>query len=303
LAVSGRFRQTAALEATGAALRTALVLTLVAVGAGLPGVVYGTVAGNAALGLAMLVAAHREAKRRWGRSWARGRWADLAGHRREIGRFFALSDLTALCNTAIKNSDVLILGLFRPAVEVGYYNLGKSLASQVLVLTSAVRSVAFPTIMRLWAAGAWDEIWRTVRSHTWRLAGAGIPAVAALILAMGWALRMVYGVDYVPAAPVARLLLLQVVLVLLTMWLDMVLVAWGQARLLLVTRALGALVVVGGTFLLAPFWGIQAAAAMLLLQQVISALITTSWMHAHRRAGRREAQRRSRIRPSAAPDC
>jgi O-antigen/teichoic acid export membrane protein len=235
------------------------------------------------------------AVRRWHRSWFRSRWTELAGRRREIARFFVLSDLTALCNTAIKNVDVLILGAFRPVSEVGFYNLGKSLTTQLLVVVSAVRAVAFPRIMRMWTTGDWESLWSTVRSHTWRLAAPGTVAVGALMLAVVPAIELVYGSDYTPAAPVARLLLLQVVLLLLTLWVDMVFLAWGHLRVLLLARALGAVIVTVGTVLLAPRWGGAAAASMLLLQQAVSAVITFTWMYRHRGTHRAEAQRRASV--------
>ena len=295
LAVSNRFPLTASIEAGAATLRTAMVVGFVLAGFGVPGVVYGLVLGNTVLGMAITAAAHRVAVRRWHRSWFRSRWTELAGRRREIARFFVLSDLTALCNTAIKNVDVLILGAFRPVSEVGFYNLGKSLTTQLLVVVSAVRAVAFPRIMRMWTTGDWESLWSTVRSHTWRLAAPGTVAVGALMLAVVPAIELVYGSDYTPAAPVARLLLLQVVMLLLTLWVDMVFLAWGHLRVLLLARALGAVIVTVGTVLLAPRWGGAAAASMLLLQQAVSAVITFTWMYRHRGTHRAEAQRRASV--------
>ena len=293
--VTGNFLLAGTLEVAGAALRTVLVIGFVLAGLGVPGVVAGIVAASAAYGLATVLVAHRVARRQWRGSWLLSRWSDLSGERREIVRFFAFSDLTALCTAAIKNADVLLLGYFRPTVEVGYYNLGKSLTGQLLVVTSAVRAVAFPQIMRLWTTGAWNRLWAHVRAHTWQLAVPGTAGILLLMLVMEPAILLVYGAEFVPAAPVARLLLGQVILLLLTLWIDMVFLAWGDVHVLLIARATGALVTIVGIVVLVDRLGIAAAALSLLLQQTLSAAITVFWMYAHRSARAAEAARRMRV--------
>jgi O-antigen/teichoic acid export membrane protein len=292
LVVTSRFLLTGSLDIGRALLRAALVIGLVAAGWGIPGVIYGTVVANTTFGVATVVVAHWAAARHWDASWLWRGWAELAGQRREITRFFVLSDLSALFTIAIKTADVLILAHFRPTVEIGYYNLGKSLTTQLVNLVGAVRVVAFPQVVRLWTAGAWDALWSYVRSHTLTFGLLGISGTGVLMLAVEPAIALVYGPAFTPAAAVARLLLLQVVLLLLTMWVDMVFLAWGDMHIQVLSRSLGAAITVGGIYLFAGRWGIAAAALALLTQQFLSMVITFTWMYAHRHARALEAATR-----------
>ena len=289
LVVTGKFWLTGGLDMAGATLRAGLVVALVMMGLGIPGVVYGVVVGNAVLGVSMLVAAHRVAAVRWGASWLRSGWAELAGQRREIARFFVFSDLTALLGVAIKNADILILASFRPPLEIGYYHLGKSITNQLLSLVSAIRVVAFPQVMRMWAQGEWHAMWRFVHSHMWTIGVPGTVLVGVLALVIEPTIELVYGPQFASATLVTRLLLLQVGLLLLFLWIGMVLTAWGDIHVLLAARAVGSLLVLTIIVVFAPRWGIAAAGIALPFQQALTVLITVMWVYSHRATRKQEA--------------
>ena len=298
--VTGRFLLTGGLEIVGATLRTGLVIGLVVAGLGIPGVVYGTVVANTILGVFTVVTAHRVVVRRWGASWLRSGWRQLVGQRREIAKFFVFSDLNAFLGVAVKGADVLILGIFRPTIEIGYYTLGKSITAHLLNLVSSVRVVAFPQVMRLWSLGEWDAMWRYVCSHMWTISVPGIAVVGLLVLVIEPAIELVYGLQFAPATLVARLLLLQVVLSLLSIWIGMVFTAWGDIHVRLTTNAVSMILAMTIIVLFAPRWGIIAAAAALLFQQALSVLVTVIWVYAHRATRAREAADRLRTQAGRA---
>lgn len=289
LVVTGRFAENAVLDIATAALRALLVVTLVVLGHGIPGVVYGTIVANGLGGVCALALAHRAGSVRWGGSWMGRGLADLAGQRREIARLFVLSDLTGLFGMVVKTADVLLLALFRPTVEIGYYRLAKSLSVQIIHLVNAVRVVSFPQVVRLWTLGDWDGLWSYVKRHTWWTTTLGLAGAVVVALLLEPAIVLVYGPDFLPAERVAVLLLVQVVLVLATLWIDMVFFAWGDMHILLVARGAGAALVVGSIVALSGRFGIDVGAWALAGQHALATVITGVWMYRQRQARLEEA--------------
>jgi O-antigen/teichoic acid export membrane protein len=277
-----------------------MVVGVVFAGLGIAGVVWGTVAANALGGAGFMVAASTVSRRRWQASWLRSRWSDLTGHGRDIARFFVFSDLTELVGVLTKSVDVLLLGAFRPAIEIGYYNLGKSLVAQLSNLVAAIRAVAFPDIMRLWQRGEWTAMWTYVRRHTLVI---GVPAaagVAALMVALPGAISLVYGDEFLAATSVARVMLAQVLLLLLSLWIGLVVTAWGDVHVRLLARLAGVglmMAIIAGFGAEA---GTMAGAVALLAQQALSVIVMLVWVYARRVTRATEARsRRDSVAPAA----
>lgn len=95
-----------------------------------------------------------------------------------------------------RHTDILMLGLFVPADQVGIYRVAVQCAGTVTFLLQIVNSVVAPQFVRLYAAGNCEQLQRVItRSAQLALLGA-MPFALVLILAGGAVLHLVFGEGY-----------------------------------------------------------------------------------------------------------
>lgn len=207
LATLGRFPLIAAVDILTTILRVALVLSLVSAGWQVAGVVWGNAFAMLMTGLLHGGIACVLMQRTWGTLPLQGCWRALRGHRREICRFLAFSDLSALFGMIPKQLDVVLLGYFRNPTEVGYYKLAKSLASVVSYLVKPLQSVVYPKLAQLWNSGEQEVQWQKVQRQVLLV---GVPLGLTVMGSMFFIpvlLPLVAGHVYRPAVRATQLLL------------------------------------------------------------------------------------------------
>ena len=255
LATLGRFPSIALIDTLTNILRVGLVLGLVGLGWQVAGVVWGNAIAMAATGLLYGMLAYGLVKSRWGRSWFSADWSYLRGRRREVIGFLAYNDLNALLGMIPKQLDVVILGYFRNATEVGYYKLAKSLAQIVGYVVGPLQSMVYPEFAKLWGIGDM----KAFRQKTRKLAlQVGLPlatVTACGITVLPFLLPALLGQSYDPAVPAAQLLLLGSAIWLGFFWLRPVYFAQGRLHVWTCISVLIVFLSVLGFFLIIPHWG------------------------------------------------
>jgi O-antigen/teichoic acid export membrane protein len=182
--------------------------------------------------------------------------------------------LAMISTQLIINADTVVLGLSRPAAEVGQYGVAFRLAAACLSLVGVVMAAAFPELVRRLAAGpggAAPLITRLVRT-TCR---PGFAAAALVCLAAPAIVSTVYGSSYHRSADYLAILFLLVPLGFHNTILAQSLLAAGRQDAYL--RAVGgtALLTVAALLLTVPVWGAPAAAIVTVLAEVASAAMLT----------------------------
>jgi O-antigen/teichoic acid export membrane protein len=230
LATLGRFSLIATVNILTTILRVALILSLVAAGWQVAGVVWGNAMAMVMTGLLHGGIAWGLMQRTWGALPVQGCWHALRGHRREIFRFLAYGDLSALLGMIPKQLDVILLGYFRNPTEVGYYKLARSLTSVVGYLVKPLQSVVYPKLVQLGSSGEQE-----VRSQRVQRLGpmVGFPLgimVMASTLFIPVLLPLLAGHDYRAAVIATQLLLAGAAVWLAFFWVRPLFLARGWVK-------------------------------------------------------------------------
>jgi O-antigen/teichoic acid export membrane protein len=262
LQLYGRYRRYSLASTVGAAVSLAGIVTAVALGHGLAGVLVGLVAGALATGSILAASALVEVRHRLGAAWWTARLDVLRARWRSVLVFVSSTNISATLSMIAKDGDVLWLGLFRSPAEAGLFRLAYSLAGLVfLPLGSLVHSI-YPELARQSAHKQWEEFRRLVRRGTGLAATYIVPAtvvVGALSIPL---IGFVYGREFVPAAPALFILLAGMGFANLFFWARPALLALHRPQYQ--TRVAFALVVVKltGVFILVPLTGYVGSAAL-----------------------------------------
>jgi len=212
----------------------------------------------------------------WGFAWIHREckpvWRGWLAAAREV-RSYSLRAYSGelLSSLATQVDKVIVVGIFAPAL-MGLYVVAMSLSRLVAIFAAAIVTVLFPKVS--------GRPQREVIDVTSRAAGAttllvGLTAVA--LIALGPALlRVLYGAEFEGAALAFRLLVLEAAVASVVQVLSQAFMALDRPGLVTLQYGSGAVVAVPLLFLLAPAWGIEGAAAALLIASAVR-LACTYW--------------------------
>ena len=171
--------------------------------------------------------------------------ARLWGRRRELASFWGFMTATflwSICSSVTKEVDTLILGFFRPAEEVGWYRLAKSLATTVMRVGEMLAQVIYQDFSELVARRELAEVRRRilVLCRTW------LPLVAAAtlvgIVIAKPVLVPVFGASYEPSVLPFQILLVANGFVTMVFWVRPIVLAlelyWYNFRITIVQSVL-----------------------------------------------------------------
>lgn len=180
--------------------------------------------------------------------------------------------LTSLALTFNYNVDTVILGLFSSASAVGWYNAAYRLVFNLTSLASGFSRAATPSLAR-------EHVTNPQRVHAWTRASVQALALVALPAAVGVCIlaprivSLLYGDAYAPAARTLALIVWDVPLVVFCAYCGNVSAAVGlerpASRIYLASAGLNVVL----NFLLIPWFGIMAAAAVTVLTDGITAIL------------------------------
>jgi O-antigen/teichoic acid export membrane protein len=207
------------------------------------------------------VVAARVSHRAWGGPWLGARVADIGEERRGLVRFLAWTNLGSLVGLLGKEADALVLGLARGATDVGYYRFARSAAAVAGSLVGPLQSVAYRRFAALHGAGDREGIGRAARRASMRAAiPLGLLMLAALPF-VPFAVRLVGGDAYRPAAGAAQVLLVGAALWMCFFWIRPLLLTLGDVREVAVANAVAALLAFAGYLAFAGGFGATGVAA------------------------------------------
>lgn len=107
--------------------------------------------------------------------------------------------LTATMTFVIGQTGVIMLGIFRPEAEVGYYSVAVRLASLTSFILSAINTMAAPKFAELYHGNKMDELFHIAKKSTKLIFWTTIPILFFLILFGKPALSLLFGPDFMVA--------------------------------------------------------------------------------------------------------
>ncbi len=106
--------------------------------------------------------------------------------------------VTASMNFIVSQVGILILGIYRPSSEVGYYSIAVKLAMLTTFVLQAINSMAAPKFSELFHTGNVDELFRVAKKSTKLIFWSTSPILAGLIVFGPFALSL-FGNEFTDA--------------------------------------------------------------------------------------------------------
>lgn len=303
------FRGQAVVRAGAAVVRTALVLMLVAAGAGITGFVFGSAVGLIVDGIATVALANRAIRGRLGRPIRRAKVRELGSDVRDVVRFIAYTDATTVVTSLMKQADTVLIGLLRGPTDAGYYRLALAVSSPLGNAMAPLQAVVYPRITAVVGHVENAEVLQLLRRYFWRL---GLPiavAIGLVVPAVPFAIQVFAGAPYADAARPAQLLLSASAVSLAFFWARPAVLALGRVRFLLVNGTVVSLVSVAAFYVFTPRFGPTGMATVrLVIGAVIGHLLFVGFVlrdlraNAARPASQQGEDGRSEAIPRASDD-
>jgi O-antigen/teichoic acid export membrane protein len=166
--------------------------------------------------------------------------------------------ITNLLALVIYNADVVLLGVFRGETEVGLYLAAYTLINFLGVLGNTATLAILPSLSRLRAtAERGMELYHTSMAQ---VLAVGLPVAVGGAMLAPRIIMLVFGTDYTSAAPILRILILTIPVLLLRSVLIASLIASGRQDRVLHTTAWAAALTFTGDIVLIPRYGMLGAA-------------------------------------------
>jgi O-antigen/teichoic acid export membrane protein len=212
------------------------------------------------------------------RVW-RGR--DYRAAWREMRPFSVYGSLLGSLQSLTANLDVVALGALRPASEVGFYTIARSAASVLTTAVGPVSQVVVPSLNEAWAQGNKARVRQLIGRLMLVNATASVSAAVFLFFTARWLVVLFYGLDFSPAAPVLRLMIVFIGLQTVFGWMRRLILIAGFPRLDFVAGIIGT-----GFYLLllVPFVAWQGAVGLaeLLILDTLVMVSTFTWIVSRR---------------------
>jgi len=179
---------------------------------------------------------------------------------------FAIS--TALGALMI-NTDLLVIGLLRPAEDVGFYSAAEKIILILYLFPGILASATFPTLARFASEGN-DKLRTALERSIAMIFLVAIPMALGGIIVAPYLISFLYGASYLPAVPSFQILLLAVLVNFPAALISNALFAMNRQKDLVAFVAIGGIANIILDFILIPLFGIVGSAWATLGAQLLS---------------------------------
>lgn len=168
--------------------------------------------------------------------------------------------MTATMTFIIGQTGVLMLGIFRPDAEVGYYSIAVKLATLTAFILKAVNSMAAPQFSELYYSGKLDELFYVARKSTKLIFWTTAPILLILIVSGKSLLHWLFGPDFVTGYWAMVFLILGQFVGSISGATNGFMNMTGAQRTLFRIKLFAALLNIGLNLMLTPRFGLEGAA-------------------------------------------
>jgi O-antigen/teichoic acid export membrane protein len=158
-------------------------------------------------------------------------------------------------------ADTLILGVYRPASDVGYYSSAMTLARLIMLVAGSLTFIYLPVTARLAREDRYHEMALIYPTATRWVLFLALPLFLLFGFAPGLSVQAAFGSAYGPAAEPLRWLAITAVLATVLGPVNACLAGLGLARVSLGTSLIAALTNIALSFALIPSYGVFGATA------------------------------------------
>jgi len=274
LQLNDRFREISGLLIFQSGLTLALTIFVYAFHGDLVAVLVVYLIGKTINGVGLSTAALIEANRQWGNAWLRTRISLLRDSSKELIHFGINTNISSSISLITKDSEILWVSLFRSPVEAGWYKLALSLSNIIQIPISPLPVATYPEFSREVVNERWDNLRHIMRQGSIIAGGYSFTATIALLIIGRPLIRLIYGVDYLPAFPALMILLIGFLVSNILFWRRPALLALGKPEFPTRLNFILAILKVVGVLLLVPTYGYLASAALMAGYYVLNALIS-----------------------------
>ena len=168
------------------------------------------------------------------------------------------------------NTDLLFIGFFRSAEEVGYYSAAERIIMLLYIVPSILASSIFPAFSRLAASGNNQKMRDGLERVIGIVLAVAIPtALVGIVLASG-VIEILFGASYLPATHSFQILLLAIVFTFPAAILSNTLFAYDRQKALVTFTLIGGIGNVAFNLILIPYLGIVGSAIATIIAQCIA---------------------------------
>jgi O-antigen/teichoic acid export membrane protein len=197
----------------------------------------------------------------------------LRSRAREIVHFVFVNDLTTLAGAAVKQLDVLAVGLFAGPTQAGFFRLAKSVTAPAGNIATPVQTVLYPRLADAAARRNWPQLLRSLRRASTHIA---LPLAGLGLLAIpfaGPALELLAGKSFAGAVRSTQVLLIGVAISFATLQLRPLFLALGRLHSMLWISVATSVGSIAAFWIAAPQWGATGVACARTLMVFVASLL------------------------------
>jgi O-antigen/teichoic acid export membrane protein len=181
--------------------------------------------------------------------------------------------LLGLLGTISLNTDIIMIGWFKAAASVGYYSTAQKPIQLLYALPAIIGGGLFPALARFAALGDGVRLRALVERALGTVLAIATPLAILGLLLGDYAIELVFGPEYRPAATSFRILALTLPIVYPATILGNTLFALNAERKFTAYVLVGVVSNFLGNLLLIPRYGIAGAAIATIIAQLLSNLL------------------------------
>lgn len=185
--------------------------------------------------------------------------------------------LSAMLGVFMLNTDVVMLGWWRTAQEIGYYSIGQRVVGILYTLPALLMSGIFPALSRFIKKNEKEKERNLNEKSTKTIFLAAFPLIIGGVILSQPIIKLIFGSAYLPATTSFQILIASLLWIFPSTFLSNLILAHNQQRktvIYFVGSALGNIIL---NIILIPLWGIKGAAISTFVTQAI--YVIPSWLY------------------------
>ncbi len=176
---------------------------------------------------------------------------------------------TGFLGVFMLNIDVIMLGWFRTAAEIGFYSAGQRIVQLLYAMPAIVASAIFPALSR--AAGKGDnlKVARIMEKGMASVYALALPLTIGGIVLAKPIINFLYGSEYLPGVLAFQILLTTILVIFPQALLSNMVLAYNKQKKFVILVTFASIGNIVFNYLLIPKFGIVGAAAATIIVQII----------------------------------
>ncbi|MCM8770480.1 MAG: oligosaccharide flippase family protein [Candidatus Omnitrophica bacterium] len=196
----------------------------------------------------------------------------LYPRRKEIIKFLFNTNLNELFTLFTKNIDIMILGYFRNAQEVGFYRLAKNFVNTFGLISNPFYTAIYPYLAKLWMSDILG-FKRFIKQVTIFMTSLTMPLALITFITIDWIIKHSAGLAFLPSANLVRIMLLGIIIATILVWTRPAFLSLGRLGTLTLVNFFSAATMFVLSLVIVPSIGSRGSALLFVYPYLIGHLI------------------------------